>query len=110
MTGDAIKRGGRLAVSWIVDGLIGQVTLDGEHWASVEWSVKRQQWCIEDAEGRCLAHRASIHGAAASRDQAVALAEAMIRDGRTPDPATARDRPRPAAASSGRSGFGDRQR
>jgi hypothetical protein len=57
---------------------------------SVEWSEKRQQWCIEDVEGRCLAHRASIHGMTASKGEAVALAEAMIRDGRMPSPKEAR--------------------
>jgi hypothetical protein len=85
----AIKRAGTLAISWGADG-IGKVTVDGEHWASVEWSEKREQWCIEDVEGRCLRHSASIHGKAASKEEAVALAEVMIRDGRMPDPETAR--------------------
>jgi hypothetical protein len=50
----------------------------------VEWSEKRKQWCIEDCEGRCLAHAASIRGQAASKEAAVSVTEAMIRDGRMP--------------------------
>jgi hypothetical protein len=51
---------------------------------SVEWSEKHQCWCIEDAAGACLAHEEAIHGAAESKDAALALAEAMIRHGRMP--------------------------
>ena len=79
-----------IAITWVRNGEVGHLTIGGEHWASVEWSEKRQQWCIEDVEGRCLTHAASIRGSAASKDEAVALAEAMIRDGRMPDPETAR--------------------
>jgi hypothetical protein len=78
-----------IAIAWILDGRIGRLTIGGELWAAVEWSEKKQ-WCIEDAEGRCLTHRGSIHGAEASKEAAVALAESMIRDGRMPDPETAR--------------------
>jgi hypothetical protein len=28
-----------VAVSWTADGLIGRVTVNDEHWASVEWSA-----------------------------------------------------------------------
>lgn len=66
------------------------LTIDGELWAAVEWSEKRQRWCMEDAEGRCLKHLSCIHGDAPDRDAASAKAEAMIRDGRMPDPETAR--------------------
>jgi hypothetical protein len=93
MSADRTYRGGKLTIAWSEagrHGLIGRVSLDGEHWASVEWSEKRQQWCIEDVEGRCLTHAASIRGKAASKEEAVALAEAMIRDGRMPSPAEAR--------------------
>lgn len=83
-------RAGELAIAWQVGGLIGRLTLDGEHWASVEWSEKRQRWCVEDVEGQCLKHVASIRGQAASKAEAVALAEAMVRDGRMPSPAQAR--------------------
>jgi hypothetical protein len=50
---DAINRDGTIAVAWSADG-IGRLSLDGEHWASVEWPEKRQQWCIEDVEGRVV--------------------------------------------------------
>ena len=79
-----------IELTWTADKLIGRLTIGGEHWAAVEWSEKRKQWCIEDADGRCLSHKGHIHGAEASRDAAVALAKAMIRDGRMPDPETAR--------------------
>jgi hypothetical protein len=52
--------------------------------------VERQQWCVEDCEGRCLTHTALIRGRAASKEEAAALAEAMIRDGRFPSPSEAR--------------------
>ena len=93
MDGDIIaddQRQGQIAIEWTGDGLIGRLTISGALWAAVEWSEERQQWCIEDAEGRCLSHSDSIHGAEASKEAAVALAEAMIRDGRMPDPETAR--------------------
>jgi hypothetical protein len=83
------QRDGTIAIQWSGDG-IGLVMLDGKHWASVEWSEKRQQWCVEDVEGQCLRHTTSIHGQAASKEDAVSLAEAMIRDGRMPSPAEAR--------------------
>jgi hypothetical protein len=86
----ADARHGPIAIAWTGDGLIGRLTIGDELWAAVEWSEKRQRWCIEDAEGRCLSHAASIRGSAASKDEAVALAEAMVRDGRMPDPQTAR--------------------
>jgi hypothetical protein len=69
---------------------VGRLIIDGELWAAVEWSEKRQAWCIEDAEGRCLRHQAHIRGQAAAKDAAIALAEAMIRDGRMPLPQDAR--------------------
>jgi hypothetical protein len=68
------------------NGLIGTLLIDSESWGAVEWSDKRQAWCIEDAEGRCLSHHSHIHGADKDKAGAVALAEAMIRDGRMPTP------------------------
>jgi len=65
---------------------IGRISIDGVVWASVEWSEQRQAWCIEDAEGACLAHRAHIRGQEASKKAALALAKAMIADGRMPSP------------------------
>jgi hypothetical protein len=79
-----------LTIAWQPSGLIGRVSLDGEHWASVEWSEQRQAWCIEDCEGQCLAHVGSIRATAESRWQAEALAEEMVRDGRMPSPERAK--------------------
>jgi hypothetical protein len=73
-----------IKIEWI--GLIGRLLVDGESWGAVEWSEKRQAWCIEDAEGRCLSHHAHVHGEHKDKAGAVALAEAMIRDGRMPTP------------------------
>ena len=74
-----------VTIEWAYDK-VGRLIIDGELWAAVEWSEKRQAWCIEDAEGRCLRHQAHIRGQAAAKDAAIALAEAMIRDGRMPSP------------------------
>jgi xanthine/CO dehydrogenase XdhC/CoxF family maturation factor len=76
-------------IQWSGDDLIGRIRIDGELWAAVEWSEKRQCWCIEDSQGRCLRHTKHIQGSDKDKATAVALAEAMIRDGRMPDPATA---------------------
>jgi len=73
-----------IKITW--NGLIGTLTIDGEFWGAVEWSEKRQAWCIEDAEGRCLRHHAHIHAEDKGKASAVALAKAMIRDGRLPSP------------------------
>ena len=43
-------------------------------------------WCVQDASGRCLAHCDAIHGEDVDAQTAVALAKAMIRDGRMPTP------------------------
>jgi hypothetical protein len=59
-------------------------------WAEVEWSVKHKRWCIQDGQGRCLTHKASIHAQTESKAEAIALAEAMIRDGSMPSPEAAR--------------------
>jgi hypothetical protein len=79
-----------IAIAWDGAG-VGRISIGGEYWTAVEWSEKRQAWCIEDAEGRCLAHKDSIHGQAASKQAAVALAHEMIRDGRMPSPQQARE-------------------
>ena len=75
-----------LTVDWNTENLIGRVTIAGELWCTVEWSEERQAWGIEDAEGSYFTHKSSIHGQAASKDDAVALAYKMIRDGRMPNP------------------------
>ena len=77
-------------IQW--DGMIGRLTVDDETWGAIEWSEKRQAWCIEDVEGRCLRHASSIHGSAASKEAAVALAEALIRSGEFPSPEQVRQR------------------
>jgi hypothetical protein len=81
------RRQGPINVKWDgMTGTIGRLYIDDEFWGAVEWSEKRKAWCIEDAEGRCLAHKESIHGKAPTKEEAVALAEQMIRDGRMPTP------------------------
>lgn len=81
-----LRRTHPLRLHWDADGLSGRITIDGEIWAYVEWSEKRQAWCTEDAAGRCLRHAADERGRAASKKEAVALATAIIRDGRLPPP------------------------
>ena len=70
-------------------GNIGYITIDGTLWGEVEWSKTRKAWCIQDAQGRCLSHTDHIHASEADKEAAIALAKAMIRDGRMPDPRTA---------------------
>jgi hypothetical protein len=87
-----VRRSRPIEVRW--HGSIGRITLDDVLWAEVERSEKRQQWCIQDAEGQCLSHKNHIHGVDVDKAAAVtlALAEAMIRDGRVPTPEEARQR------------------
>jgi hypothetical protein len=63
-----------------------RLTIGGQLWAAVEWSAVRRAWCIEDAAGHCLAHCEHVHGEHIDQQTAVALAKAMIRDGRVPTP------------------------
>jgi hypothetical protein len=60
--------------------------IDGKLWSEVEWSPARQTWCIQDACGFCLGHCDQIRGTHIDQRTAVALAKAMIRDGRMPTP------------------------
>src|SRR5262249_6430128 len=76
-------------ITWSGDGAIGRISINAEYWAAVEWSERRQAWCIEDAEGRCLAHKEN--GQAISKEAAVTLAREMILDGRMPSPQQAHD-------------------
>jgi hypothetical protein len=69
---------------------IYQLTIARQVWAAVEWSRARRTWCIEDAAGHCLAHCEHIHGNDIDRPTALALAKAMIRDGRIPPPEIAK--------------------
>ena len=84
------RRQAALTIDWQDAARTGRISINGEYWAAVEWSEKRQAWCIEDAEGRCLTHKASICGEATSKEAAVALAREMILDGRMPSPQQAR--------------------
>lgn len=86
---DDQRRQRPISVLW--DGMVGRLLVDGKQWAAVEWSKKRQAWCIEDAEGKCLRHAASIHGQAAAKEEAIAIAQAMICDGTMPSPEQARE-------------------
>jgi hypothetical protein len=79
------------SIHWSSDGKMGRIYIDEEHWASIEWSEKLQSWCIEDAEGRCLSHRSHVHGKAAAKKDAMALAFAMIADGRMTSPQRAKE-------------------
>ena len=65
---------------------LGQLLVGDEIWGAIEWSDRRVAWCVEDAAGACLRHASSIHGQAAAREDAIALAEAMIRGGEFPAP------------------------
>jgi hypothetical protein len=75
-----------MKIKWLRGGEIGQLMIDGEFWGAIEWSPKRNAWCIEDTEGKCLTHTDHIHGQAAAKDSAIELAKTMIRDGRMPSP------------------------
>jgi hypothetical protein len=68
------------------------LTINRELWACVEWSPSRKAWCVQDASGRCLAHSDAIHGEHIDAQTAVALAKAMIRDGRMPTPEDAQQK------------------
>jgi hypothetical protein len=83
------RRQGRVVVAFN-GGSIGTIFVDGVTWGAVEWSEKRGVWCIEDAEGKCLRHASSIHGQAAAKDEAIALAERLVRDGTLPTPEEAK--------------------
>jgi hypothetical protein len=65
---------------------IYRLTIAGQLWASVEWSLRRRRWCIEDGINRCLAHVEHIHGEDPDPQAAIRLAKKMIRDGRMPTP------------------------
>jgi hypothetical protein len=63
-----------------------RLTINRQLWSEVEWSPSRKTWCVQDAAGRCLAHCDHIVGQDIDQRTAVALAKAMIRDGRMPTP------------------------
>lgn len=85
------RRSQQVKIKWSNDGAaIGRLYVGGEFWGAIEWSEKRQAWCIEDAEGACLRHVASIRSQTSSRSKAASLAREMIRDGRLPSPEQAK--------------------
>jgi hypothetical protein len=85
-------RGGPIKLKWSGDQLTGQLLIQNVLWAYVEWSEKRQEWCIEDSLGRCLKHAGDLRGTADSKHAAIELAQQMIRDGRLPTPLEALER------------------
>jgi hypothetical protein len=62
------------------------LTINGDLWSEVEWSPSRLRWCIQDAAGRCLAHKDHIVGQDPDPQTAIRLAKRMILDGRMPTP------------------------
>jgi hypothetical protein len=84
---DDARRQRPIKIRW--EGMIGRLYINDELWGAIEWSDKRQAWCIEDAWGQCLSHHSHIHGIDKDKDGAIALAEAMIHDGRLPSPEAA---------------------
>jgi hypothetical protein len=80
------RRQSPVVVVFHEDDKIGTLIVAGEIWGAVEWSEKHGVWCIEDAEGECVRHAASIHGKAVAKEEAIALAEQMVRDGTLPSP------------------------
>ena len=89
-----------VTIEWWHDK-VGRLLIDGVLWGGVEWSEKRGAWCIEDAEGRYLSHRSRVGGEDEDKAGAIALAEAMIRDGRMPSPEAARKRAKRAPVTTG---------
>ena len=89
MPDDDPRRQKPVTLSWR-SGEVCRLYIDDELWGAVEWSEKRQAWCIEDAQGRCLSHKSHVHGSAVAKNEAVALAQAMIADGRMPTPEQAK--------------------
>jgi hypothetical protein len=68
-----------------------RLTIDGQMWSEVEWSDKRQCWCVQDAAGHCLTHVEHIVGQDRDAAEAIKLAKRMIVDARMPSPEQARE-------------------
>jgi hypothetical protein len=66
--------------------------IDGELWTSIEWSLPRNAWCIEDCCNRCLTHIEGIHGQEAKASTGIQVAKEMIVNGTMPSPETVRPR------------------
>ena len=87
---DDPRRQQQVKIRWMEPGKIAHLEIDGHLWSEVEWSEKRNAWCIQDAEGRCLSHHSHVHAEDKDKAGALELAQAMIRDGRIPCPEEAR--------------------
>jgi hypothetical protein len=87
MTSDDPRRGAAITtrIRGIADKRRAELLIDGQRWAIIEWGGPGK-WCIEDDQGRCLTHAEDTRGTAPTLADAIALAEAMIRDGRMPSP------------------------
>jgi hypothetical protein len=73
----------------VADKRHADLYIDGQKWAIVAWGGPRR-WCIEDSRLLCLDHIEDAPGDRSTLQKAVALAEAMIRDGRMPSPEEAK--------------------
>jgi hypothetical protein len=69
-----------------VNAITYHLTINGQMWSEVEWSVSRQAWCVQDAAGHCLTHVEHIVGQDRDPQAAIRLAKRMIVDGRMPTP------------------------
>jgi hypothetical protein len=87
---DDPRRQQPVKIRWMEPGKTAHIMIDGHLWSEVEWSEKRNAWCIQDAKGRCLSHHSHIHAEDKDKAGALELAQAMIRDGRIPCPEDAR--------------------
>jgi hypothetical protein len=78
------RRYGVIEVSRIsAEPVTYHLTIDGVMWSEVEWSSSRQQWCIQDACGMCLAHTEHIVGQ--DRDVETAYPSRQAHDRRRPN-------------------------
>src|SRR5262249_49284760 len=85
------------------------LTINRQLWSEVEWSPQRGAWCVQDSAGHCLAHCEHIQGQDIDQRTAVALAKAMIRDGRMPTPEDALRQLQERQVFEGSQGGGDPQ-
>src|SRR5690348_89364 len=91
-------RGRPIKLKWSGDQLSGQLLIENVLWAYVEWSEKRQEWCIEEQPG---ALPEACRGLARNRRQQTCC----DRAGRANDP---RRPPANAIGGSGAPGRGTR--
>jgi hypothetical protein len=81
-----------LPIEVIKDGpIMYRLKILGVLWSTVEWSISKAVWCLEDACDRCLHHVEGIHGDPHSTaEDAIRQAKQMIRDSTMPTPEDAR--------------------